>query len=114
MNTKTARQTAHVQQHWNEDLTQEQRDELMARHEGRLVRLFTRLGLTARCNECSCLFAPSELEHDENGWGCGVCGSTDVDSPWGNPIRRRDEECAINGPGWSFIRAERKKRWHGE
>lgn len=92
MNAQTARQAFHVQQHWNEDLTKEQREDLMARHEGRLVRLFTRLGLTARCNGCACLFAPAELEHDENGWGCPQCGSTDVDSPTGNPTRRPEDE----------------------
>ncbi len=92
MNAKTARQVFRVQQHWNEDLTPEQRDDLLARHEGRLVRLFTRLGLTARCNECSCICAPCELEHDANGWGCPQCGSTDVESPTGSPTHRPEDE----------------------
>lgn len=91
MNAKVKQQAWRIQYHWNTTLAKEERSDLLARCEGRLTRLFERLGLTATCQDCFCIFAPYELDHDENGWGCPECGSTDVDSPWGNPVRQREE-----------------------
>jgi hypothetical protein len=92
MDLETKKRSCTVQEHWNTDLTTAERSELLARFEGRLTRLFRTLGLTAICNDCFCLFAPCELDHDDNGWGCLECGSTDVESPGGNPTRRHGSQ----------------------
>jgi hypothetical protein len=92
MDLETKKRSFKVQEHWNTDLTTAERSDLLARCERRLTRLFRTLGLTAICNDCCCLFAPCELNHDANGWGCSECGGTDVESPSGNPNRRHDSQ----------------------
>jgi hypothetical protein len=92
MDMQTRTQSARVQSRWNNDLTIEQRKELRVRHEERYRRLYQRLGLTGWCNDCECIFSPCEFEEDTNGFGCPECGSTDVESPWGNPTRRREDD----------------------
>jgi hypothetical protein len=92
MNLRTEKKAARMQSRWNDDLDREQRQDLYARFEGRLSRLFRRLGLTGWCNDCACIFHPGDLEETPDGWACPECGHTDVETMFGNPNHRFEPE----------------------
>jgi len=82
---------ARVQRHWNDDLETEDRKELMGRFEGRLMRLFQRLGLEGWCDECGRIFALCEFEEDTGGFACPECGSTEVENYGAGPLNKMYE-----------------------
>jgi hypothetical protein len=87
--TNTIHQASLIQMHWNDDLDRERRLDLYLRFEGRLSRLFRRLGLTGWCNDCFCIFEPDSATQGPDGYECPECGHTDIEGRYG-PLNHTD------------------------
>ena len=109
METKTRQrlwlQAWHTQLHWNDDLAKEQRLDLLLRFEGRLTRLFRRLGLTGMCRDCHAVFDPGELVQGPDGYECPVCRGTDLDGG-GNPVNGPDPRDVRTDNYWASIHGD--------